>query len=110
MFVNTLALSAQIGEQSVMEFLNETSANFDETLRHENYPFAQIAADYDLSAEIMFAYQMGVIDSYIVNGQKLEIEPLELDVPKFRIAFYIQENDGAPSVCINTTTAVTAKV
>ena len=29
MFVNTLALSAQIGEQSVMEFLNETSANFD---------------------------------------------------------------------------------
>ncbi|MBQ1818728.1 MAG: AMP-binding protein, partial [Bacteroidales bacterium] len=80
MFVNTLALSAQIGEQSVMEFLNETSANFDETLRHENYPFAQIAADYDLSAEIMFAYQMGVIDSHIVNGQKLEIEPLELDV------------------------------
>ena len=100
MFVNTLALSAQIGEQSVMEFLNETSANFDETLRHENYPFAQIAADYDLSAEIMFAYQMGVIDSYIVNGQKLEIEPLELDVPKFRIAFYIQESDGVPSVCI----------
>ena len=100
MFVNTLALSTQIGEQSVMEFLNETSANFDETLRHENYPFAQIAADYDLSAEIMFAYQIGVIDNYVVNGQKLEIEPLELDVPKFRVAFYIQEKDGVPSVCI----------
>ena len=100
MFVNTLALSTQIGEQSVMEFLNETSANFDETLRHENYPFAQIAADYDLSAEIMFAYQIGVIDNYLVNGQKLEIEPLELDVPKFRVAFYIQEKDGVPSVCI----------
>ncbi len=100
MFVNTLALSAQIGEQSVMDFLKETSQNFDETLRHENYPFAQIAADYDLSAEIMFAYQIGVIDNYVVNGQKLEIEPLELDVPKFRVAFYIQEKDGVPSVCI----------
>ena len=100
MFVNTLALSAQIGEQSVMEFLNETSANFDETLRHENYPFAQIAADYDLSAEIMFAYQMGVIDQYVINGQKLDIESLELDTPKFRVAFYIQEKDDMPGVCI----------
>jgi amino acid adenylation domain-containing protein len=100
MFVNTLALSAQIGEQSVMDFLNETSKNFDETLRHENYPFAQIAADYDLSAEIMFAYQIGIIDNYSVNGKNLEIESLELDAPKFRIAFFIQEKDGVPSVCI----------
>ena len=100
MFVNTLALSAQIGEQSVMDFLKETSQNFDETLTHEKYPFAQIAADYDLSAEIMFAYQMGVIDQYLVNGQKLEIESLELNTPKFRIAFYIQEKEGVPGVVV----------
>ena len=100
MFVNTLALSAWIGEQKVMDFLNETSQNFDETLTHEKYPFAQIAADYDLSAEIMFAYQMGVIDQYVVNGQKLEIESLELNTPKFRIAFYIQEKEGLPGVIV----------
>ena len=100
MFVNTLALSAQIGEQSVMDFLNETSIHFDETLRHENYPFAQIAADYDLTAEIMFAYQMGVMNQYIINGQKLDIESLELNTPKFRIAFYIQEKEGVPGVMV----------
>ena len=100
MFVNTLALSAKIGEQNVMDFLRETSKNFDETLTHEKYPFAQIANDYDLSAEIMFAYQMGVIDQYIVNGQKLDIESLELDTPKFRIAFFIQEEEGVPGVVI----------
>ncbi len=100
MFVNTLALSAQIGEQSVMDFLNETSVHFDETLRHENYPFAQIAADYDLTAEIMFAYQMGVLNQYIINGQKLDIESLELNTPKFRIAFYIQEKEGVPGVMV----------
>ena len=100
MFVNTLALSAQIGEQSVMDFLKETSQNFDETLSHEKYPFAQIAADYDLSAEIMFAYQMGVIDQYVINGQKLDIESLELNTPKFRIAFYIQEKEGVPGVMV----------
>ena len=100
MFVNTLALSANVGEQSVMEFLNETSVHFDETLRHENYPFAQIAADYDLTAEIMFAYQMGVMNQYIINGQKLDIESLELNTPKFRIAFYIQEKEGVPGVMV----------
>jgi amino acid adenylation domain-containing protein len=100
MFVNTLALSAQIGDQKVMDFLKETSQNFDETLIHEKYPFAQIAADYDLSAEILFAYQMGVINQYVVKGQKLDIESLELDTPKFSISFYIQEKEGVPGVVV----------
>ena len=100
MFVNTLALSAQIGNQTVQEFLQEVSENFDKTLTHENYPFAKIAADYDLSAEIMFAYQMGVVSKYICQGQELGIEGLELNVPKFRVAFYIKEYKGVPSVWI----------
>ena len=100
MFVSTLALSSCINDQKVIDFLNETSANFDATLEHENYPFAQIASDYDISAEIMFAYQMGVVDNYAYNGQKLEIENLELNVPKFRIAIYIKEENGLPSVCV----------
>ena len=100
MFVNTLALSAQIGHQTVQEFLQEVSENFDKTLAHENYPFAKIAADYDLSAEIMFAYQMGVVSHYTCQGQELGIESLELNVPKFRVAFYIKEYKGVPSVWI----------
>ena len=101
MFVNTLALSALVGEQTVMEFLQETSRNFDDTLAHEKYPFAQIAADYDLKPDIMFAYQIGVIDQYSVHGQPLQVGTLELDAAKFRIAFFIQENaDGEPGVLI----------
>ena len=101
MFVNTLALSANIGEQSVMEFLDETSKNFDETLSHETYPFARIAADYDLSAEIMFAYQMGILDALMYKGQTVPIETFESDTPKFRIAFFIQNDEkGQPSICL----------
>ena len=68
MFVNTLALSATIGKQTVKEFLQEVSENFDETLSHENYPFAQIAADYGLTAEIQFVYQLGMISQYVCQG------------------------------------------
>ena len=101
MFVNTLALSATIGEQSVMEFINETSKNFEETLQHETYPFTRIASDYDLTAEIMFAYQMGIIDDYKYKGETIPVETFESDTPKFRIAFFIQDDpSGKPSICL----------
>ena len=100
MFVNTLALSAHIGQQKVKEFLQEVSSNFDETLRHENYPFAQIAADFGLTAEIQFVYQLGMMSQYICKGTPLELDNLELNVPKFPITFFIKHDQGAPSVCV----------
>ena len=100
MLVNTLALSAKVGDQKVLDFLRDTGHHFEQTLTHEYYPFAQIAADYDLTAEIMFAYQIGVISEYRLKGQLLEPENMELNVPKFKIAFYIMEVEGKPSVVI----------
>ena len=101
MFVNTLALSATIGDQTVMEFIKDTSKNFDETLQHETYPFTRIASDYDLTAEIMFAYQMGVIDDYQYKGESIAVETFESDTPKFRIAFFIMNDEsGKPSICL----------
>ena len=100
MFVNTLALTAKIGEQRVEEFIQETAHTFEETLAHEDYPFARIAADYNLTADIMFAYQIGVISRYQTHGQTLATDNLELNVPKFKIAFYIMEVNGVPSVAV----------
>ena len=100
MFVNTLALSTTIGKQTVKEFLQAVSENFDETLSHENYPFAQIAADYGLTAEIQFVYQLGMISQYVCQGVPLELENMELQVPKFPITFYVCEVQGQPSVCV----------
>ena len=100
MFVNTLALGANIGKQNVKDFLKEVSENFDETLRHENYPFAQIAADYGLTAEIQFVYQLGLISDYVCLGTPLQMEGLELQVPKFPITFFIRDIDATPTVCV----------
>ena len=101
MFVNTLALASKIGTQSVKDFIRESADTFEQTLSHENYPFAKIAADYGLKADIMFAYQMGVLSDYRVGGQKvLADETMELNIPKFKIAFYISDFDGEPSVSI----------
>ena len=100
MFVNTLAMTATIDKQSVREFLQEVSDNFDETLSHENYPFAQIAADYSLMPEIQFVYQLGITAQYTVGGTSLEMEVLGTHTPKFPITFFIATVDGQPSVCV----------
>ena len=100
MFVNTLAITATIGKQTVKDFLKEVSENFDETLSHENYPFAQIAADYGLTPEIQFVYQIGVASQYSVGNTPLKSETLGTQTPKFPITFFIAPVDGQASVSV----------
>ena len=90
MFVNTLALGINVGDVTVSEFLHQTADTFDQTLRHEDYPFARIAADYGFHPAIAFAYQVGVLSQYTVGGQPIGMELLELNVPKFKINIKIE--------------------
>ena len=90
MFVNTLALGLNIGDVTVSEYLKQVSDTFDETLRHEDYPFARIATDFGFMPAIAYAYQVGVLSQYTVNGQAVQQELLELNVPKFKINIKIE--------------------
>ena len=90
MFVNTLALGMSIDDVTVSEFLKNASDTFDQTLRHEDYPFARIATDYGFRPAIAYAYQVGVLSQYTVNGKPIGQELLELNVPKFKINIKIE--------------------
>jgi len=90
MFVNTLPLGINIDDVSVADFLAYTSNTFDQTLRHEDYPFARIAADYGFKPAIAYAYQVGVLQQYKVKGEEISQELLELNVPKFKINIKIE--------------------
>ena len=90
MFVNTLALGLSIDDVTVADFLRQISNTFDETLRHEDYPFARIATDYGFRPAIAYAYQVGVLSQYTVGGQPISQELLELNVPKFKINIKIE--------------------
>ena len=90
MFVNTLALGLKIDDVTVDEYLRQVSETFDETLRHEDYPFARIAADFGFHSAISYAYQVGVLSEYTVGGKAIGQELLELNVPKFKINIKIE--------------------
>ena len=90
MFVNTLALGMHIDDVTVSDYLKVISETFDETLQHEDYPFARIATDYGFRPSIAYAYQVGVLSEYRVNGEIIGQELLELNVPKFKINIKIE--------------------
>ena len=90
MFVNTLALGLKIDDVTVADYLHQVSDTFDETLRHEDYPFARIATDFGFMPAIAYAYQVGVLSQYTVGGQPIQQELLELNVPKFKINIKIE--------------------
>ena len=90
MFVNTLVLGIKVEDVTVAEYLRMVSETFDQTLSHEEYPFAKIAADFGFRPAIAFAYQVGVLSPYTVNGKPVRQELLELNVPKFKINIKIE--------------------
>ena len=91
MFVNTLALALNVDDVTVEQFLNKAANSFDTTLRHENYPFARIAADYGFRPAIAYAYQVGVLSEYKLHDTPVPMELLELNVPKFKINIKVED-------------------
>ena len=98
MFVNTLPFAAKVSDCSVADFIRDVSERFDEAMRHEQYPFASIAADYGYTPELAFAYQLGMVTRYMQNGHEVSVESLEAGAPKFKLAVRIEIHDGCPCI------------
>ncbi len=100
MFVNTLPLTATIGTESTAEFLRLTGERFARTLEYEQYPFAQIAADYGYKPSVCFAWQVGISSERRIDGVLIKTEPLDLKTPKFKIDIAVENYDGRPAIVI----------
>ena len=100
MFVNTMALSGEVGDQQVADFLKETDRNFSTTLSYQNYPFARVASAYDFHPAVMLAYQVGLVEKHTVKGQPLDDELLTQDTPKFPLSIFIEGTEEAPELAL----------
>ncbi len=98
MFVNTLPCAVHIKEQTVREFIMEVSNAFIDSLEHENYPFARIAADYDFKGCASYAYQLGVKSGYKIYGKEVPMSSMSLSKVKIPFSMFIMYKDGAPCV------------
>lgn len=92
MFVNTLALTAHLKEQSVEEFIVAVAKDYELTLEHENYPFAELSAEYDFHPDVFYQYQVGVGGQMMLGGQMVKRTAVGNTDPKFKMIISIEEN------------------
>ena len=94
MIVRSLPIAMTIDtDQSVLDFIHSVNDTFVDTIDNESYPFTKIFEEYNFVPEIYYAYQVGLFDEKILkNGNKVNVEPLELDYPKFNICIYVEED------------------
>ena len=94
MIVRSLPIAMTIDtSQSVLDYINSVHDVFVDTIDNESYPFTKIFEEYNFVPEIYYAYQVGLFDEKVLkNGNKVKVEPLELDYPKFNICIYVEED------------------
>ncbi len=100
MFVKTLPVAVEMADISSLEFVQRTAAMLRSTVENEIYPYSTICRDYNYAPNIMYEYQLGVMDDLQIAGQKVELMPIAADTLKFKLSIKIEEHEGKPCVVI----------
>lgn len=96
MFVNTLPLVMSIDHsETAADFVRRAAKGFSDTIAHENYPYARIAAKYDFRAAISYAYQIGVVNEYHTKYGPAATELLSQDIAKLPVSIFIDGTEDA---------------
>ena len=94
MLVKTLPMVMTIDPAATAAaYLAGVQQEMNEVLAHQAYSYLQAASDYGYHAEMLYAYQGGVVSHYEVGDSPVSMRPLSLNSAKFPISVNIQEND-----------------
>lgn len=92
MLVKTVPVLLEIpSDITASDYLKKAREDMTQTFNHAQYPYMRIASEYGYNAEILYAFQGGVIAEHSLNGHLLHPEELSVDKVKFPISINIQE-------------------
>lgn len=95
MLVKTLPLAMNlVSEDTAGDYLGKVQQEMSETLNHLAYTYMQASSDYNYHAQLLYAYQGGVVQEYQIEGEPILMKGLGLDRAKFPISLNIQEEGG----------------
>ncbi len=92
MFVNTIALTTHLTDVTVKDYIKACAAEFENAVAHENYPFAELSAAYDLHPDVFYQYQLGMHSALAVDEHAVEITHFGNPQPKFKMIVSIEED------------------
>ena len=94
MLVKTLPLYTNINEEStIADFLLSVRKNLKDTVKNDSYPLVKLTSDYDISPDIMFAYQSDILSDFEIDGVKFNFEvlPLNSSISKINVRIFKTE-------------------
>ncbi|MBQ4225915.1 MAG: amino acid adenylation domain-containing protein, partial [Oscillospiraceae bacterium] len=93
MFVHTIPLAMDFNKEMTASQLIKASAEVMRgSIANEDYPFAELAAKYGYSTEIMYECQIGIIsDGGKLGGHGYDVVPVSSEAPKFKVSLVIFE-------------------
>ncbi len=111
MFVHTLPLAMSFEkDQTVRELAAASEKALRGSVLHEGYPFAELAAKYGYTNQIMYECQIGMLSGEgSLGGVPFEDVPLGLEKPKFKISLSIVELDGSYGIYVRYNDAIYQK-
>ena len=102
MFVNTLPLTAAVDpEMTVDDYLRRVAETFVDTMANEDYPYGRIVEKFGYMANILYAYQVGVLNRYACSEGEIELQKLRIQKAKFPVSVFVEgsaEKGGAINV------------
>ena len=80
MLVRTLPLYTNIDETDrISDYLAGVQENQLAAIKHSSYPFVNLATDFQMDTDIMFAYQSDAFNSFEIADVTLEMERISVD-------------------------------
>ena len=99
MFVNTLPLIVTVDHQEkASDYLRRVAKEFYDTIVHEHYPFARIAAKYGFHPMASYTYEVGVMDDYHTRCGDVTADSLNGGEAKLPVGVYIAGSEASASI------------
>lgn len=95
MMVRTIPLYANINEEStISNFLTDTQNKLQNSIKNDIYPFVKLSTEYDISSDIMLAYQSDAFNSFRLGGITLKMENIPVNSALSKLNIMIFKANG----------------
>jgi amino acid adenylation domain-containing protein len=96
MFVKTLPVNIELPKDfiPVKDYCKSANEKIMGAIANQSYSLSEISADFGFSPDIVFTSELGVIEEYSINGEKVECSLLPLGEPKFKVSILAVNHDG----------------
>ncbi len=95
MLVKTLPVYTKFDKNSLLShYLIDVQEQLMQLMANDIYPFYEISAKYQLTSDLIFAYQAELTDDYPIGPFTAKGEDLSLDLPKEPLLLQVRLRDG----------------